>query len=215
MYKRLGFALTALTFAAPANAVEVVFNDFPSGTMITDQYGDFSVKLEGTTDSASLLSRQLPSGEFIFANLINSPDESSTGFPLLLDFFAPVSDLMLTFTSVNGPGSLKFTTESAFESVLLDYSENECRIVDCTYDLSSFGPISDLRMAFNNRFENGSVNFEGDAFGLISISYSLTDPDSGGGPTDPGPGVVPLPATSLLLLGALGAVGIARHRRRS
>ena len=212
MFRIMSSVVVAFGFATSASAVEVVFDNFDNGTLISNQYEDFLVSLEGTDDDASILSNSFPSGELIYSYLTNNPVESSTGSPLLIDFYDPVDDLMLTYRSVNGPGTLQFTTDSFFETIYLDYGQDDCRITTCFYDLSAYGPIYDLRMAFNNTFKDGSVNFEGDAFGLISMSYSL---GSTGGPADPGPNVVPLPASGFLLLGALGAAGPASRRRRS
>lgn len=208
MFRFTSILAAGLSIAAPAAAVEINFDTFDSGTLITDQYSDFTVSLEGTDLSASTF--KTTSYGVDTWRLINNPEDSNSGFPLLIDFADPVYDLKLTLSSVNGPGTLEFTTDSFLETLVLDYTETECRITYCDVDLSGFGDIYDLRLAFSNVFRGEVFSVENDAFGLFSMSYSLGYRDE---PTDPEMNVVPLPASGLLLLAGLGGVAALRRRK--
>ncbi|MDJ0637245.1 MAG: VPLPA-CTERM sorting domain-containing protein [Paracoccaceae bacterium] len=49
--------------------------------------------------------------------------------------------------------------------------------------------------------------------GINGLATQMGIAVSGGGTTDPGPNVVPLPASGVLLLGALGGIGLMRRKR--
>jgi hypothetical protein len=224
----LAFAAT-LAFAAPAAATTVTLDfagdicDTPTsacfnGVAISQSYGDIA----GQVDVRYNADRSTPA--------LSPLLYWSTGYETLTD---------VAYGSLGLGGiSIALVAQTGFQITLMgfdiapyvDNSEDTLvRVID-RKDVSfafsqDFAPLSTegvTSFSFSGPEFTSTTGFDiwlgPDAWnvGIDNIVFSVNPIDTNGGPTDPvdptDPAVVPLPATALLLLGALGGLTVLRRR---
>lgn len=190
-------AAVALLSASPATASVVIeFDEYANGTLITDQYADFSVDLVDTDVAASILISTYVGGAPASVLQTNSFDNNS-GYEMEITFNTLVNDLQVSYSAINSEGGVTVDHEAGTDFVAGDLA---CRIIECLWDLSGFKNVSSLFFSFND----GTF----DPFDQIHIermSYTIG--------TTVTPPEIPLPASGFLLLAGLAGLGVARARR--
>jgi len=175
-----------------AHATTVDFRTLPSGTVVTNQYGDFTASLSGGNASGD------PTIAYYGAGLSNSPTAGTypTAQFLNIKFISAVDALSFIFNDEDYNGGNEWTTYDANNNVL------ESGILDdagtITVSATQFGNNGISMISFDNGFVTGQSNW---TQALSVLNYNLAPQ-----------GAVPEPA-SFLLLGA-GIVGFAASRRR-
>ena len=199
---RFVFGVLSLVFlGTPVAAAVVEFNEFSSGTLISDDYSDFVVDLIGTDEEASILfsTYQDESPKTV---LVNNREDDSVGHNFSITFESLVENVILDYTAVNFPGGAEITTESG--TTFQAMQSQGCRINRCTADFSSYGAISSMLFIFEGVVE-GEL-FE-EVWNIERLSYNFVSDSSGGGDR---PSEIPLPSAGFLLFGAPLLLGITK-----